>query len=118
MTLGPIFQFVYALVVIAVVLLALTWLVRFLARGRLLAGTANKLVSVVESTFLTQHSTLHVVKVGHRFFVVGGGQAGITLISELPSEMVNEWIESQRQIARAQTQGLTTLWQRLRGGPR
>lgn len=118
MTFGLFFQFVYALVVIVVVLLSLTWLVRFLSRGRLLAGTANKLVSIVESTFLTQHTTLHVVKVGERFYVVGGGQAGITLISELPPEMVAEWIEQQRQIARTQTEGITTLWNRLRGGPR
>ena len=118
MTIGLFFQFAYALVIIAIVLFALTWIVRLLSRGRLLAGTASKLVSVVESTFLTQHSTLHVVKVGDRFFVVGGGQAGITLISELPPEQVNEWIESQRQIARAQAQGLTSIWNRLKGGGR
>ena len=118
MTVGLFFQFVYALVVIAIVLFALTWIVRFLSRGRLLAATATKLVSVVESTFLTQHSTLHVVKVGDRFFVVGGGQAGITLISELPPEQVNEWIDSQRQLVRAQRAGVAALFNRLKGGGR
>ena len=104
---------VYALAVIAFILVALTWLVRTLGRGRILSSTAHRLTSVIESTYLTQQSTLHVIKVGERFYVVGGGQAGLTLICELPAEDVNEWIAGQRRLMDEQKQGLMSLWQRI-----
>ena len=111
MSFGPaLVHYVYALVVIALLLLAMTWVVGALGRGRLLASTRHRLTSVVESTYLTQQSTLHVVKAAGKYYLVGGGSAGVTLICELPAEEVNEWIETQRRLAGEQTQGLKNVW--------
>jgi flagellar biogenesis protein FliO len=75
----------------------LTYIVRALSRGRLVVAANRKLVTVVESTFLAQNVTLHVVKVGERFYLLGGGSAGLTNIDEVPAELAQVWLDDQKR---------------------
>lgn len=92
----------------------LTYVVRQLNRGRIVASTSRKLVSVVESTFLSQNTTVHVVKVADTYFLVGGGSAGVTHIADLSPEIVEPYIETQRKALGEQRDAMLRLMQRFR----
>ncbi len=89
--------------------------VRGLTRGRLLAAADKRLVGVVESTFVSQNTTLHVVKAGSKFFLVGGGSGHLTTLAELPSDEVEPWLAEQRRAHAAQLQTVGGMFDRLRG---
>ena len=92
-----IFKVVWAFALVALLLAALTYVVRLLSRGRLIVAANRKLVTVVESTFVAQNVTLHVVKVGDRFYLLGGGSAGLTKIDEVPAELAQGWLDEQKR---------------------
>ncbi|MDQ6930091.1 MAG: flagellar biosynthetic protein FliO [Candidatus Eremiobacteraeota bacterium] len=106
-----------ALVVIALLLLGLYTIVRALGRGRVLAASNKRLISVIESTFVAQNTTLHVVKIGEKFFAVGGGSGHLAMLCEVPAEEVTPWLDSQRKMFADQTQSLTGLMKYLRRRP-
>lgn len=87
---------------------------RGLARGRLVLSTERKLLTVVESTFLAQHVTMHVVKIANRYYLVGGGQSGVTLIDEVPADVVEPWIDAQRVALGSQRDAVLNLLNRVR----
>lgn len=97
---------IWAFALIALLLVGLTYGVRLLARGRLVVATNRRLVTVVESTFLAQNVTVHVIKVGEKYFLVGGGSAGVTKIDEVPADMVGPWIEEQKRSLSGQRDAL------------
>ncbi len=105
---------IYALAVVALLLLGLWWIARTLRRGRIVMGADKRLVSVIDSTYLAQNTSLHVVKVADRYFVVGGGSGHVSLISEVPADAVVPWIEAHRSALGAQTEPVATLLRRLR----
>jgi flagellar biogenesis protein FliO len=107
-------QYILALVVVALMLFGLYSVVRALGRGRLVTSTDRRLITVVESTFLAQNTTLHVVKAGDRYYLVGGGGGHVSMLSELPAEQVEPWLREQRNIFNAQTQTLTGFLKQLR----
>jgi len=92
----------------------MTWVVRTLNRGRLVAGSTRRLVSVVESTILAQHTSIHVVKVADRYYLVGGGASGVTHIADVPADIVDPYIESQRKALGDQRDQFLALLQRFR----
>ena len=92
-----IFKVVWAFALVALLLAGLTYAVRLLSRGRLIVAANRKLVTVVESTFVTQNVTLHVIKVGERYYLIGGGAAGITKIDEVPFEIAQGWLDEQKR---------------------
>lgn len=96
MDIAFLFKVAWALGLVALLLFALTYVVRALSRGRLVVAANRKLVTVVESTFLAQNVTLHVVKVGERFYLVGGGSAGVTKIDEVPADVAQPWLDEQK----------------------
>ena len=110
-------QAIWALAVVAVLLVGLTYAVRMLNRGRIVAATGRRLVTVVESTFLAQNVTLHVVKVGDRYYLVGGGSAGVTHIADVPGDVVDPYIETQRKALGEQRDAVLRLLQRFRKQP-
>jgi flagellar biogenesis protein FliO len=65
-------------------------------RGRIVVGAGRRLVSTVESAILAQNVTVHVVKVGGKYYLVGGGSAGVSLLAELSPEDVEPYIDAQR----------------------
>lgn len=92
----------------------MTYLVRFLNRGRIVLTSERRLVSVVESTALNQHSAVHVVKVADRYYLVGGGSAGVTHIADVPAEAVEPYIETQRKALGQQRDAVVRMLQRFR----
>ncbi|HZT12963.1 MAG TPA: flagellar biosynthetic protein FliO [Candidatus Baltobacteraceae bacterium] len=111
---GFIGQYILALFVVALMLFGLYTVVRTLGRGRLVASTDRRLLTVVESTFLAQNTTLHVVKAGDRYYMLGGGAGHVNTLAELPAEQVEPWLREQRSLFTAQTQTLTGFLRQLR----
>lgn len=111
---GFIGQYILALAVVALMLFGLYTVVRALGRGRLMASADRRLISVIESTFLAQNTTLHVIKAGGRYYLVGGGSGHVSTLAELPPENVEPWLKEQRTLFAAQTRTLTGLIKQLR----
>lgn len=114
---GFVGTYLMALVVIALLLFGLYTLVRALGRGRVLAGADRRLISVIDSTFVAQNTTLHIVKIGEKFYAVGGGAGHLALLCEVPAAEVTPWIELQRQLYNTQTQSISGFLKYLRRPP-
>jgi flagellar biogenesis protein FliO len=99
MSTGFWFNYALALVVVALMLGGLYIIVRGLARGRLLVSADRRLVTVLESTMLAQHVSVHVVKVGSQYLLIGGGQGHVNTLAQLTAEEVDAWLEQQRLAA-------------------
>ena len=108
-------QYFFALIVVALMLGGLYAVTRGLARGRVLASADRRLVSVLESTMLSQHSALHVVKAGTKYLLVGASNGGVTTLGELPAEDVEQWLGQQRTLFSAQRASLVDAFKYLRG---
>jgi flagellar biogenesis protein FliO len=115
MTGGFWLRYAFDMVVVALLLGGLYFVVRSLAQGRVLVSTQRRLVTVLESTILAQHSTVHVVKVGNRYYLVGAGNGQVATLGELPAEEVDAWLKEQRALYGAQAQSLTDALKFLRG---
>ncbi len=86
-------QYFLALFVVGFMLLGLWLIVRGLARGRMLSSAKRRLVTVVESTMLSQHVGVFVVKAGGRYLLLGGGKDGsVSSLGELPAAEVEAWM--------------------------
>ncbi|HEY0395493.1 MAG TPA: flagellar biosynthetic protein FliO [Candidatus Elarobacter sp.] len=109
--------YLWVLAVVGLLLLGLTYAVRTLNRGRLVAGSGRRLVSVVESAAVSQHSAVHVIKVGDRYYLIGGGSAGVTHIADVPADVVDPYIETQRKALGEQRDAVLRLLQRFRKQP-
>lgn len=105
---------IWAFALIALMLVGLTYAVRLVNRGRIVAASGARLVTIVESAAVSQHSAVHVVKVGDRYYLVGGGSAGVTHIADVPSDVVEPYIETQRKALGEQRDAVLRLLQRFR----
>jgi flagellar biogenesis protein FliO len=74
----------------------MTYVARAITRGRIVVGAGRRLVTTVESSMLAQNVSVHVVRVGAKYYLVGGGTAGVSLLAELSTEDVEPYIEAQR----------------------
>lgn len=108
-------NYIGALVVVALLLGGLYAVVRGLARGRVLVSADRRLVTVLESTALSQHAAVHVVKVAGKYVLVGASQGGISTLGEVPAEDVEAWLASQRAILGAHRASLTEMFKFMRG---
>lgn len=115
MTAGFWLQYLLALVVVALMLGGLYAVVRGLARGRILASADRRLVSVLESTVLSQHAAVHVVKAGTKYLLLGASNGGVTTLGELPAEDVESWLKGQRSLLGAQRASFADAFKYLRG---
>ena len=86
-----------AFAVVALAMAGLYAILRGVLRGRVLASVDRRLVTVLESTMLSQQSTLHVVKVGARYLLVGSANSSISTLAELPPQDVETWIAHERR---------------------
>lgn len=105
---------IQALAIVGLLLAVFWWVGRMLGRGRLIVSAEKRLVSVIESTYLSQNTTLHVVKIGDRYYAVGGGAGHLALLGEVPAESVVPWIETHRRVLGEQTASISALLNRLR----
>ena len=108
------FRTLWAFAVVALLLVALTYVVRMLNRSRIVAASGRRLITVIESTALAQNMTVHVVKVGDRYYLIGGGSAGVTHIADVPSDVVDPYIETQRKALGEHRDTVLRLLQRFR----
>ena len=115
MTSGFWVQYVGALLVVALLLGGLYAVVRGLARGRVLASAERRLLTVLESTMLSQHAAVHVVKVGKRYVIIGASNGNVSMLGDLPTEEVETWISEQRSILGAHRASLAEVLKFLRG---
>ncbi len=114
MSLGFAIQAVWAFALIGFLLFLLAYAARSLQRGRVVLSTGRRLVTTVESTALAQNVAVHVVKVADRYYLVGGGSAGVSLLAELAREDVEPYIEAQRQALGVQRAALGRVFARFR----
>ena len=112
---GFVGQYILALLVVALMLFGLYTVVRALGRGRLVTSTDRRLVTVIESTFLAQNTTLHVVKIGERYYLIGGGSGHVNTLAEVPAEQVEPWLREQRDLFAQHTQSITGFTQSVTG---
>lgn len=118
MTSGFWLQYFVALVVVALMLGGLYAVTRGLARSRVLASADRRLVTVLESTVLSQHSAVHVVKAGARYLLLGASNSGgVSTLTELPAPEVESWIAEQRSLFTAQRSSLAGALRFLRKKP-
>jgi flagellar biogenesis protein FliO len=111
---GFVFKIVWAFALIAALLVALTYIVRLLSRGRLVVAANRKLVTVVDSTLVAQNVSLHVIKVGERYYLVGGGAAGITKIDDVPAEIAAPWLDEQKRMLGGSRDAVVNLVRRFK----
>jgi flagellar biogenesis protein FliO len=105
---------VQAFAIVGLLLAGLIYLGRTFQRGRLVAGAGRRLVTTIESTALAQNVTVHVVRVADKYYLVGGGAAGVALLAELPAEEIEPFVESQRAALLAQRDTLMRPFTRFR----
>ena len=79
-----------------------------------MTSLGRRLVSTIESTALAQNVTVHVVRVGERYFLVGGGTGGVSLLAELPAGEIEPYIATQRAVLDAQRSSLLRPFERFR----
>jgi flagellar biogenesis protein FliO len=77
--------YVERLAVVASVLAAVYLLARRLRGTKFFTGRA-RCVNVIESTMLSQHAALHVVRVGKRCFLIGSAAGGVSTLAELNAQ--------------------------------
>lgn len=110
-------NYILALVVVGLMLVGLWVVVRGIARGRVLVSADRRLVTVLESTMLSQHVSLHVVKVGARYLLVGGGNAQVSTLAELPIDEVEPWLAAQRSVLGMRGSSLMDTFKTFRRKP-
>lgn len=111
------FNYIMALVVVALMLGGLYALVRGLSRGRILLSANRRLVTVLESTQLAQHAAVHVVKAGTRYYLIGATSGGLNALAELPNDEVDAWLSEQRSTLETQRTNLAQALRFLRRKP-
>lgn len=117
MPIGFVGQYIVALLVVGLLLFGLYSIVRALSRGRLFAGADKRLVNVIESTFLSQNTTIHVVKIAEKYYIVGGGSGNLSMLGEIAPESIDPWLETQRRLFSEQTQSVAGFMKYLRRPP-
>jgi flagellar biogenesis protein FliO len=114
MNIAFVLQIIWAFTLITLLLVAMMYVGRAIQRGRIVASVGRRLVSTIESTALAQNVTVHVVRVADKYYLVGGGTAGVALLAELPAEEIEPFIESQRAALQAQRTTLMRPFARFR----
>jgi flagellar biogenesis protein FliO len=98
-------NYLLALATITLVLAGLFFLTRRLAPGRAFAPAKRRLVTVIESTMLSHHASVHVIKAGERYILLGAAESGLTTLAEMSREEV-ESVLRRRSPSTASLKGL------------
>ncbi len=114
MNIAFVLQVIWAFALVALLLVGFMYVARAIQRGRIVGSVGRRLISTVESTALAQNVTVHVVRVGDKYFLVGGGTAGVALLAELAADEVEPYIESHRLALEAQRSSLMRPFERFR----
>ena len=75
------------LAIVALVLAAMYAAAQLLRRANFF-GRTGRCLSLVDSTMLSAHAALHVVRVGSRYFLIGSSTGSLSMLAELaPSQI-------------------------------
>lgn len=114
MNIAFVLQVIWAFALVALLLVGMVYIARAFQRSRIVGGLGRRLITTIESTALAQNVTVHVVRVGDKYFLVGGGSAGVALLAELPADEIEPYIESHRAALEAQRTTLMRPFERFR----
>jgi flagellar biogenesis protein FliO len=114
MNIAFVLQVIWAFGLVALLLVGMAYIARTIQRGRLVANSARRLVTTIESTALAQNVTVHVVRVAGKYYLVGGGSGGLALLTELPADEIDPFVESQRIALAAQRETLMRPFARFK----
>ncbi len=70
------------LLILGLMLAALYAVARRLKGLRFFARGVDRYVTVIESTMLSQHAAVHLLRIGTRYLLIGGGSAGLSKLAE------------------------------------
>jgi flagellar biogenesis protein FliO len=79
-------RYAVALGVVALLLVGLSAATRFYTRGRLRPAGVRKTIEVLESAALTQQTSVHLVSVGGRRYLVATAGTAVALLAKLPRD--------------------------------
>jgi flagellar biogenesis protein FliO len=80
--------YVAKLLVVALMLTMLYVIGARLRRQGMFGRNTARFIHVIETTMLSQHAALYVIRAGTRYFVIGAGTGGIVTLAELaPREL-------------------------------
>jgi flagellar biogenesis protein FliO len=82
---------VAACAVVALVLAAVHFATRGLARVRSRASAGGRLVTVLETTILPGAASLHVVRIGDRYALIGRSGSTLAALGDVSSESIDRW---------------------------
>ncbi len=82
-------DYIVKLAIVAAVLAILYALARKLRHARLLPSGRSGFLTVVESRLLSQHATIHVVRAGRKYFLIGTATAAIATLGELEATEID-----------------------------
>jgi flagellar biogenesis protein FliO len=85
-----------ALVVVAAVLAALSLVLRAAGVRGSLDGRGGRFLRVLESTALGGGATLHLVRVGERYFVLTAGSGHASQLCEVAPQTLDAWRAAKR----------------------
>jgi flagellar biogenesis protein FliO len=91
-------SYAVALIVVGLMLYGLHALARVIARGRLRSQVDTRLIAVVTSSYVSQNTTVSVVKAGSRYLLIGGGNGHLQTLCELPADEVARWLTDRRSL--------------------
>ena len=86
---GSFLQLLGIIVIFVIVLIATYYTTRFVA-GYQKVQTSNRNLKVLETLKLSQNTYVQIVQAGHQYLVVAHGKEGITLLTTLTEEEVEE----------------------------
>jgi flagellar biogenesis protein FliO len=114
MNIAFVLQVIWAFALVALLLVGFLYVARAIQRTRIVGSVGRRLITTVESTALAQNVTVHVVRVGDKYFLVGGGAGGVNLLSELPADEIEPYIEAHRAALEEQRTTLMRPFARFR----
>ena len=79
-------NYLLTLATVALVLAALGLLARRVRHMRTAGKLREDRVAVIESAMLSQHASLHVVRVGQRYVLIGTADATVTFLCEIEAQ--------------------------------
>jgi len=81
-------SYLWGLTIVALALAGFYAAARVWRSSRFGSSCKKRLISVVESTVLMPQTVLQVVRIGRRYYALGGGAGRLTLLCELPESEI------------------------------
>ncbi|MDR3092215.1 MAG: flagellar biosynthetic protein FliO [Clostridiales bacterium] len=77
------------LVILAVLIFGGIWLVKVISRVKI-TGAFGGNICVIEGVGIGIGCSLHIIRAGNKYFLIGAGKESISLLAEIPREEIKE----------------------------